>query len=128
RRTPPCGAKAPGRDRTLEKRSDLVAEDQLVPGRPARPAGGPGFPLGRPGVAPARANGRPNPVDFYNDPAGRPLPWYAMHGNLELILTLSGSLAAALACGFVTYRVGLSPIVGYLVAGVAVGPNTPGFV
>jgi CPA2 family monovalent cation:H+ antiporter-2 len=51
-----------------------------------------------------------------------------MHENLDLILTLTGSLAAALALGYVTQRLGLSPIVGYLLAGVAVGPNTPGFV
>src|SRR5947199_2382446 len=51
-----------------------------------------------------------------------------MHDNLPLILTLTGSLAAALGLGYVTQRLGLSPIVGYLLAGVAVGPNTPGFV
>src|SRR5918911_2127782 len=51
-----------------------------------------------------------------------------MHANIDLILTLTGSLAAALALGYVTQRLGLSPIVGYLLAGVAVGPNTPGFV
>src|SRR5262245_22418602 len=51
-----------------------------------------------------------------------------MHTNLDLILTLTGGLAAALALGYLTHRRGLSPIVGYLLAGVAVGPNTPGFV
>src|SRR5262245_24269948 len=51
-----------------------------------------------------------------------------MHENLDLILTLTGGLAAALALGYVTQRLGLSPIVGYLLAGIAVGPNTPGFV
>jgi monovalent cation:H+ antiporter-2, CPA2 family len=50
-----------------------------------------------------------------------------MH-HLDLILTLAGSLAAALALGYVTQRLRLSPIVGYLLAGVAVGPHTPGFV
>jgi CPA2 family monovalent cation:H+ antiporter-2 len=45
-----------------------------------------------------------------------------------LILTLTGSLAAALVLGFVTHRIGLSPIVGYLLAGLIVGPYTPGFV
>jgi CPA2 family monovalent cation:H+ antiporter-2 len=50
-----------------------------------------------------------------------------MH-SFDLILTLTGSLAAALAFGYATQRAGLSPIVGYLLAGVAVGPNTPGFV
>ena len=51
-----------------------------------------------------------------------------MHDNLDLILTLTGGLAAALAFGYVTHRMGLSPIVGYLLAGIAVGPNTPGFI
>jgi CPA2 family monovalent cation:H+ antiporter-2 len=45
-----------------------------------------------------------------------------------IILTLTGSLAAALVLGFITRRLGLSPIVGYLVAGLIVGPYTPGFV
>ena len=48
--------------------------------------------------------------------------------ELDLILTLTGGLAAALICGYVTFRLGLSPIVGYLIAGFVVGPNTPGFV
>jgi monovalent cation:H+ antiporter-2, CPA2 family len=51
-----------------------------------------------------------------------------MHDSLDLILTLTGGLTAALALGYVTHRVGLSPIVGYLLAGVVVGPSTPGFV
>lgn len=50
-----------------------------------------------------------------------------MH-NIDLILTFTGGLAAALLLGFITHRLGLSPIVGYLLAGIAVGPSTPGFV
>ena len=50
-----------------------------------------------------------------------------MHGY-DLILTLTGGLGAALLFGFVTQRIGLSPIVGYLLAGLLVGPYTPGFV
>jgi K+:H+ antiporter len=50
-----------------------------------------------------------------------------MH-NLDLILTLTGGLVAALVLGYFTQRIGLSPIVGYLLAGLVVGPNTPGFV
>lgn len=50
-----------------------------------------------------------------------------MH-DLSLILTLTGCLAAALICGYVTFRLGLSPIVGYLLAGLVVGPYTPGFI
>jgi CPA2 family monovalent cation:H+ antiporter-2 len=48
--------------------------------------------------------------------------------EIDLILTLTGGLAAALVFGYVTDRLRLSPIVGYLLAGVAVGPFTPGFV
>src|SRR5947209_2412582 len=51
-----------------------------------------------------------------------------MHTNFDLILTLTGALGAALALGYVTHRLGLSPLVGYLLAGIAVGPATPGFV
>lgn len=50
-----------------------------------------------------------------------------MH-NIDLILTLTGGFIAALAFGYLTQRIGLSPIVGYLLAGVTVGPYTPGFV
>jgi CPA2 family monovalent cation:H+ antiporter-2 len=50
-----------------------------------------------------------------------------MH-SFDLLLTLTGGLGAALAGGYVTHRLGLSPIVGYLFAGVLVGPYTPGFV
>src|SRR3954469_16654614 len=50
-----------------------------------------------------------------------------MH-QVDLILTLTAGLAVALVFGYSTQRMGLSPIVGYLLAGVAVGPHTPGFV
>src|SRR5262245_41715400 len=49
-----------------------------------------------------------------------------MHGA-DLILMLAAALGAALILGYSTQRLGLSPIVGYLIAGVIVGPNTPGF-
>lgn len=51
-----------------------------------------------------------------------------MPHETEIILTIAGGLVAALAGGLLTQRLGLSPIVGYLLAGVAVGPFTPGFV
>jgi len=50
-----------------------------------------------------------------------------MH-NVELILTLTSALAAALVFGYVALRLRLPPIIGYLLAGVALGPYTPGFV
>jgi monovalent cation:H+ antiporter-2, CPA2 family len=51
-----------------------------------------------------------------------------MAQHLELIFTLTGGLAAAVVFGLATQRLRLSPIVGYLIAGIAVGPFTPGFV
>ena len=50
-----------------------------------------------------------------------------MHGY-DLILTLTAGLGVALFFGYITQRVGLPPIVGYLLAGLLVGPNTPGIV
>ncbi len=50
-----------------------------------------------------------------------------MH-ELDLILTLTGGLTVALVFGYLTHLMGLSPIVGYLLAGIVVGPHTPGFV
>ncbi len=46
--------------------------------------------------------------------------------EIGLILTLASGFGAALLFGYITQRLGLSPIVGYLLAGVVVGPNTPG--
>lgn len=43
-----------------------------------------------------------------------------MPHNLDLILTLTGGLSAALALGLATNMLRLSPIVGYLLAGVLV--------
>jgi CPA2 family monovalent cation:H+ antiporter-2 len=48
--------------------------------------------------------------------------------ELDIILTLAGALTAALVFGLVAQKLRLSPIVGYLAAGVAIGPFTPGFV
>jgi CPA2 family monovalent cation:H+ antiporter-2 len=48
--------------------------------------------------------------------------------NLGVLITFAGGLAGALVLGFVAHRLNVSPIVGYLLAGVAVGPFTPGFV
>ena len=50
-----------------------------------------------------------------------------MH-DLSIIVTLAGGLAVALAFGWATQRLGLSTLVGYMLAGIVVGPYTPGFV
>ncbi len=51
-----------------------------------------------------------------------------MTQEFGLILALTGGLGAALLFGDLAKRLGLSPIVGYLIAGIAVGPHTPGLV
>src|SRR5512139_2556254 len=48
--------------------------------------------------------------------------------DLGVLLTFAGGLAGALVLGFLALRARLSPIVGYLLAGILVGPFTPGFV
>ncbi len=51
-----------------------------------------------------------------------------MHGSLNLISTIAVGFGLALAFGFLAVRVRLPALVGYLLAGVVVGPATPGFV
>ena len=46
----------------------------------------------------------------------------------SLILTLVGGFVLAFVFGMIANRLKLSPLVGYLLAGVAVGPFTPGWV
>jgi CPA2 family monovalent cation:H+ antiporter-2 len=49
-------------------------------------------------------------------------------GHLTVLMTFAMGLTAALVLGFLAKRLKLSPIVGYLIAGVAVGPFTGGYV
>src|SRR4051794_24254231 len=48
--------------------------------------------------------------------------------DLPLITTIAAAFTAAWVLGLITQRLRLSPIVGYLLAGVVIGPHTPGFV
>ncbi len=48
--------------------------------------------------------------------------------NVDLIFTLAGGMTAALVFGFATQKLRMSPLVGYLLAGILVGPHSPGFV
>ena len=50
-----------------------------------------------------------------------------MH-DLSVLITFAVGLAAALLFGYFAVRLKVSPIIGYLLAGVAVGPFTPGVV
>ena len=51
-----------------------------------------------------------------------------MHHEIALISTIAVGLVYALFGGYVASRLRLPPLVGYLLAGIAVGPFTPGFV
>jgi monovalent cation:H+ antiporter-2, CPA2 family len=47
---------------------------------------------------------------------------------MPLIATLAVALGLALVLGFVASRLRLPALVGYLIAGILIGPHTPGFV
>ena len=51
-----------------------------------------------------------------------------MPHDISLISTIAVGLSFAFVGGIVAFRLRLPPLVGYLVAGIAVGPFTPGFV
>ena len=51
-----------------------------------------------------------------------------MPDNAELITTIAASLGLAMIMGFVAARMKLPPMAGYLLAGIIIGPATPGFV
>ncbi|HXT13838.1 MAG TPA: cation:proton antiporter [Candidatus Angelobacter sp.] len=48
--------------------------------------------------------------------------------DLSVLITFAVGLTGALIFGYVALRLNVSPIIGYLLAGVAVGPFTPGVV
>jgi CPA2 family monovalent cation:H+ antiporter-2 len=51
-----------------------------------------------------------------------------MQHSVPLIATLAAAFGMALLFGFLATRLRLPPLVGYLIAGVLIGPATPGFV
>lgn len=51
-----------------------------------------------------------------------------MHHDLPLITTLALALGGALILGFLALRLKLPALIGYLLAGVLIGPHTPGLV
>lgn len=48
--------------------------------------------------------------------------------DLPLVSTIAVGFTAAFVCGFIASKFKLSPIVGYLIAGILIGPFTPGIV
>ena len=51
-----------------------------------------------------------------------------MDHNISLITTLAAGFGFALILGFLAERIRVPALVGYLVAGILIGPTTPGFV
>lgn len=51
-----------------------------------------------------------------------------MHHDISLITTLAAGFGLALIFGFLAARLKLPALVGYLLAGIAIGPATPGYV
>ena len=45
-----------------------------------------------------------------------------------LLITIAGAFAVAFLLGFGASKIGLPPLVGYLIGGIALGPHSPGFV
>jgi len=60
---------------------------------------------------------------------GHPIFWSKIvPHNVTLITTIAAALGLALITGFVAVRLKLPALVGYLIAGIIIGPATPGFV
>ena len=51
-----------------------------------------------------------------------------MPHSVSLITTIAAALGLALVLGFIAARLKVPPLVGYLIAGIVLGPATPGFV
>lgn len=51
-----------------------------------------------------------------------------MEHNIALITTIAAGFGLALIFGFIAERLKTPALVGYLLAGIAIGPSTPGFV
>lgn len=51
-----------------------------------------------------------------------------MPHSVTLITTIAAAFGFALVLGFLAVRLKLPPLVGYLIAGIVIGPATPGFV
>ena len=51
-----------------------------------------------------------------------------MDHNISLITTIAAAFSVALVLGFIAERTKMPALVGYLIAGILIGPATPGFV
>ena len=53
---------------------------------------------------------------------------FELNGELEFILDLGVAIGTALLFGVIAVRLRQPAIIGYLIAGIVIGPFTPGFV
>ena len=51
-----------------------------------------------------------------------------MPHDISLITTIAAALGLAMIIGFIASKLSMPPLVGYLLAGIVIGPATPGFV
>ena len=51
-----------------------------------------------------------------------------MPHDISLITTIAAGLGLAMILGFIAVRLRMPPLIGYLIAGIIVGPATPGFI
>jgi len=51
-----------------------------------------------------------------------------MEHNIPLITTIASAFGLALIFGFIAERIKIPALVGYMIAGIMIGPTTPGFV
>ena len=51
-----------------------------------------------------------------------------MDQSISLITTVTAGFGVALILGIIAERIKIPALVGYLVAGIVIGPATPGFV
>ncbi|MEY3671861.1 MAG: hypothetical protein RI904_1518, partial [Pseudomonadota bacterium] len=51
-----------------------------------------------------------------------------MDQNISVITTIAAAFIAALGLGFLAEKIKVPALVGYLVAGIVIGPGTPGYI
>jgi CPA2 family monovalent cation:H+ antiporter-2 len=66
------------------------------------------------------------PLRGHPDPV-HPDPVHPVSHSFPLIATVAAAFALALGLGVIALRLGIPAIVGYVLAGVLIGPATPGF-
>lgn len=88
----------------------------------------PGTKVGAPQLA-LRGSNRDTPEVPHNEqPTGQTRRTMAIAHELPLIATMAMGLGLAFVGGLVAVRLGLPSLAGYLLAGIVIGPFTPGFV